>query len=178
MTSPDLYDASYFRAMRGGGSLYDQFATLACSLEELRRSVVLDVGCGRGDLLKLFAGMGVRDIWGLDFSAAAIKQARTQLGPVLGEAVDERLRHGSIVQVDQFEAGSIDLAFMTDVVRWCARSGPYTVAVPWLKAHPCRSTCSSVRANKTTPAIRNKGIKAPTRMPTATPPFQNFRAIR
>lgn len=78
-----LYDAAYFETCEG----YDEFTALAGAgisarlqtawdlAEVCAGQVVLDLGCGRGEVLVWGASRGAR-AWGLDFSAAAVSIAR------------------------------------------------------------------------------------------------------
>lgn len=116
MTTADLYDASYYSEMRGADALYRQFVDLAGELGALGDKRLLDVGCGRGELLRQFAEAGARNVFGMDFSAAAVQQARALLAPVLGRAAETRVRQGSVTEATLYEPGAFDVAFMTDVV--------------------------------------------------------------
>ena len=116
MTTADLYDESYYSGMRGADALYRQFVDLAGEFGALGEKRVLDVGCGRGELLTQLAEAGARNVFGMDFSAAAVQQAQAQLAPLLGEAAESHVREGSITDAGLYEPATFDIAFMTDVV--------------------------------------------------------------
>lgn len=116
MTTADLYDASYYSGMRGADALYRQFVDLAGEFGALGDKRLLDVGCGRGDLLVQFVQAGVRNVFGMDFSAAAVQQAQALLTPLLGEAAATHVRPGSVTDASLYAPATFDVAFMTDVV--------------------------------------------------------------
>jgi len=68
-----MYDHQYFKEMRAGANLkkadeerfFDAFIKIAASPVD---AAILDIGCGRGDLLARFVASGVRDVYGCDFS--------------------------------------------------------------------------------------------------------------
>lgn len=55
----------------------EQFAFIHKVLPEVEGWRVLDIGCGTGDLCRYFASRGA-EVVGVDFSAAALEQARTE----------------------------------------------------------------------------------------------------
>jgi SAM-dependent methyltransferase len=120
MTSPDIYDADYFSSIRGAETgvglspLYGRFVELVSDLLPSSPRI-LDVGCGRGDLLVRLVREGAGDLHGFDFAPAAVAAAKQNLGTLLPDG-DERIRLGSITDPGLYEAGSFDIAFMTDVV--------------------------------------------------------------
>jgi SAM-dependent methyltransferase len=123
VAAADLYDSAYYRGMRGdqllaeGGDepLYDAFLALASDLPltELR---VLDLGCGRGELLALLRRRGVGGAVGADFSPAAVDMARERLARDGQPAGPGDVVCGSIHSADLFPPDSFDVIFMTDVV--------------------------------------------------------------
>jgi 2-polyprenyl-3-methyl-5-hydroxy-6-metoxy-1,4-benzoquinol methylase len=114
MTSEALYDAAYFQRIRGGSELYEKFASLL-PIAEYRHKRIIDIGCGRGELVRHLIDSGCTDVTGLDFASAAIRETRKTVGdPLAGVRVE--LKQGSVTERNLFSADSFDLAFMTDVV--------------------------------------------------------------
>jgi cyclopropane fatty-acyl-phospholipid synthase-like methyltransferase len=114
MTSEAIYDTAYFESIRSGRALYEKFASILPIADYLNKRV-LDVGCGRGDLLEYLIARGCRDVAGIDFARAAVEQARRRIGtPPPGVRVD--LKQGSVTEQDLHPVQSVDLAFMTDIV--------------------------------------------------------------
>ena len=118
-----LYDAAYYREMRGDAvypdsdhqRLYRGFLRLVDDLP-LTGLRVLDLGCGRGELLALLRREGVRAAVGVDFSPAAVEITRQRLKDA-GEADAARaVICGSVETSDLFRENSFDVIFMTDVV--------------------------------------------------------------
>jgi SAM-dependent methyltransferase len=114
MTSVALYDAAYFDRMRSGSKLYEQFLSLV-TIADYRQKCILDVGCGRGDLLKHLIDCGCQEVAGVDFSHDALEKACSTIGtPPPG--VQVALKEGSVTQRDLYAEGSFYLAYMTDIV--------------------------------------------------------------
>ena len=65
MRTNDMYDADFFRSQRDGSI---RSATVIVPLVEtlIKPASVVDIGCGTGGWLSVFADRGVRDIAGLD----------------------------------------------------------------------------------------------------------------
>lgn len=112
MTS-QLYDEGYFRAIRGaaeGDRLYSGFmALLEGRAQGLR---VLDLGCGRGEMVERLHRAGVSQVHGLDFSASAVQMTRDRLP--LEQA--DYIREGSATDASLYAPASFDVIFMLDVV--------------------------------------------------------------
>jgi len=123
MTTPYVYDERYFSIMRGseqyahaeGSPLFRKFLDLLSGLplEEMR---VLDVGCGRGELLAQLHRARARDLFGLDFSPTAVKATRELLQRTGGTNLEDRVLLGSIADRQTFPQGHFDLILLTDVV--------------------------------------------------------------
>src|SRR2546426_2341723 len=119
----ELYDTAYYRGMRGDQRLadgahhrlYDGFLALVSDLP-LPQLQVLDLGCGRGELLALMRRRGVRGAIGADFSAAAVDLSRARLARDGEVVAPGDVVCGSIDSADLFPANSFDVIFMTDVV--------------------------------------------------------------
>jgi len=120
MTHPRLYDNDYFERMRGGsatcgaysGKLHEGFLKLAPT-GRLGQMRVLDAGCGRGELMTLLEQAGVDEVWGVDFSPAAVALTRKRLA---GSSNACHILEGSLENPALLPAGHFDLIFMTDVV--------------------------------------------------------------
>lgn len=108
-----LYDQSYFQAIRGGGkgdSLYTGFLSLL--EDDPREFDILDLGCGRGEMVERLAQLGVKRLHGLDFSPAAVKIARARVPAEIAP----QIRHGSATDYGNYPEASFDVIFMLDVV--------------------------------------------------------------
>jgi len=122
-TTSGLYDSTYYGGMRGNPTLaagdhhrlYERFLGLVDDLP-LTRLRVLDLGCGRGELLAMLRRVGVREAIGMDFSPAAVAITRQRLAEVGESDLSARVVCGSIDACDLFPANSFDVIFMTDVV--------------------------------------------------------------
>ncbi len=120
MTQAGLYDAEYFRRMRGSRAgdrelLYRKFLKLIGENGGLSGRI-LDAGCGRGELLDFLWRAGARDLWGVDFSAEAAKQTRSRLDERLGGDAERRIMIGSLEKSPLFPENHFDLIILTDVV--------------------------------------------------------------
>ncbi|HWR59590.1 MAG TPA: class I SAM-dependent methyltransferase, partial [Thermodesulfovibrionales bacterium] len=84
----EVYDAGYFRCHAGGASVFERFIQTGAAetypiyhriirtLKAQPNEGVLDVGCGRGEVIGLFAMKGLQ-AFGVDFSIAALQIAST-----------------------------------------------------------------------------------------------------
>jgi ubiquinone/menaquinone biosynthesis C-methylase UbiE len=119
-----LYDEAYFRTACEG---YDEFNSSegeqlsrrlasAFALAEIAPGMqVLDVGCGRGEILRHAARHGA-DAIGIDYAEVAVRMARAVVEPIAGVAPG---RVGvSLADAKQlpFRTGSFDRVLMFDVV--------------------------------------------------------------
>jgi SAM-dependent methyltransferase len=104
-------------AVEEGGHqhLYRGFLRLAADLP-LTKLRVLDLGCGRGELLALLRRAGVHNAIGADFSSAAVEIARQRLAAACAADVPRAVVCGSIDNGDLFPENRFDVIFMTDVV--------------------------------------------------------------
>jgi SAM-dependent methyltransferase len=121
MTSPEIYNETYFQRMRGADTgeatnpLYDSFPSLVEDVS-FQNMTILDLGCGRGELLYRFASRGATDLWGLDFSPAAVRECQSRLTGLLTDSVERRIIQASAADSDTFLEQQFDLIFMMDVV--------------------------------------------------------------
>lgn len=77
---------------------------------------VLDIGCGRGEIVFHAANQGAW-VWGVDYAAEAVHIAREVLGEKLDEETRERVKVGQCdAKVLPFPTDSLDRIFMLDVV--------------------------------------------------------------
>jgi SAM-dependent methyltransferase len=121
---PDVYTDDYYLTnchgyedfvMSGGRKVGPRFIKALSLAGDLRRKRVLDVGCGRGELVIQSAMRGA-EAWGIDYAQAAVDIAVRALS-----SVDMTLReHTHAEQMDvkalRFDDGFFDVVFMMDVV--------------------------------------------------------------
>lgn len=102
------YDGAYFAAHSGyeRGKLVPNFWFIAELARALHPRRVLEVGCGRGDVLHLLQRSGV-EVAGVDFSADACAQAWPGL--------EGKLEHGELSQVCAKRAQPVDLLLGFDI---------------------------------------------------------------
>ncbi len=121
---PDVYTDDYYLTnchgyedfvMSGGRKVGPRFIKALSLAGDLRGKRVLDVGCGRGELVIQSAMRGA-EAWGIDYAEAAVEIAVRALS-----SVDMTLReHAHAEQMDvkalRFDDGFFDVVFMMDVV--------------------------------------------------------------
>jgi 2-polyprenyl-3-methyl-5-hydroxy-6-metoxy-1,4-benzoquinol methylase len=121
---PDVYTGDYYLtnchgfeefAETGGRRVGPRFVKALSLAGTLRGKRVLDVGCGRGEIV-IQAAMRGADAWGIDYAEAAVQIARRAL-----DAADPALRERTHVeQMDikalRFDDAFFDVVFMMDVV--------------------------------------------------------------
>jgi ubiquinone/menaquinone biosynthesis C-methylase UbiE len=120
--SPELYTREYFTTdcegydlfLRGAQGLPERIGEALDSAGELRGRRILDVGCGRGELVCEAARRGAGAV-GIDYSQAAIELSRERLA-----AMDESPRgDAEFLLADAkglaFPDGSFDIVFLVDV---------------------------------------------------------------
>jgi len=121
---PEVYTDDYYLTnchgyedfvMSGGRKVGPRFIKALSLAGELRGKRVLDVGCGRGELVIQSAMRGA-EAWGIDYAQAAVDIAVRALS-----SVDVALReHTHAEQMDvkalRFDDGFFDAVFMMDVV--------------------------------------------------------------
>ncbi|MHB8753227.1 MAG: class I SAM-dependent methyltransferase, partial [Aggregatilineales bacterium] len=129
--APDLYTKEYFLTACEG---YDEF--IASEGDRLSRRLnagfalasvqpgmrVLDVGCGRGEILRHCARLGA-DAYGIDYAPVAVRLSRDVITGVVADTDDGKaVRSGStgVAQSDAkrlpFAANAFDRVLMFDVV--------------------------------------------------------------
>lgn len=119
---PEFYTGDYYRTRCGGHELFDSFD--GRELEPIRRKaielaqpgpgqLILDVGCGRGEIVLACALRGARAI-GIDFSPHAIELTRHLLDKLPADAA------AAVVQMDAADLGfcsnQFDSILMLDFV--------------------------------------------------------------
>jgi ubiquinone/menaquinone biosynthesis C-methylase UbiE len=121
---PDVYTDDYYLtnchgyeefAQTGGRVVGPRFRKALQLAGDLRGKRVLDVGCGRGELV-LQAAMRGADAWGIDYAASAVGIARRALAGV-EPTVSERT-HAERMDVKSltFDDAFFDVVFLLDVV--------------------------------------------------------------
>jgi SAM-dependent methyltransferase len=121
---PDVYTDDYYLTnchgyedfvLSGGRKVGPRFVKALSLAGDLRGKRVLDVGCGRGELVIQSAMRGA-EAWGIDYAQAAVEIAAGALA-----SVDPTLRertHAEQMDVKalRFDDSFFDVAFMMDVV--------------------------------------------------------------
>lgn len=122
--SPDLYDEAYFRTACEG---YDEFnqsegiqlsrrLSSAFALAEVKPGMkVLDVGCGRGEILRHTAQLGA-DAYGIDYAAVAVNLSKQVIEPVDGVAPGRTAVFQADAKKLPFPTHYFDRVLMFDVV--------------------------------------------------------------
>jgi 2-polyprenyl-3-methyl-5-hydroxy-6-metoxy-1,4-benzoquinol methylase len=121
---PDIYTGDYYLtnchgyedfAVSGGREVGPRFVKALSLAGDLRGKRVLDVGCGRGELVIQSAMRGA-DAWGIDYAEAAVQIA----GRALDGAAAALRGRTHVAQMDvkalTFEDRHFDAVFMMDVV--------------------------------------------------------------
>ncbi len=119
----DLYDEEYFLSacegyeefLRSDGGHLSRRLASAFALAELKPGMkVLDVGCGRGEILRHCLLKGTRAI-GIDYARAAVRLSRATLDSLAEEGLQ-----GDVAQADArhmpFADGVFDRVLMFDIV--------------------------------------------------------------
>ncbi len=102
-------------AASGGRAVGPRFAKALALAGPLAGRRVLDVGCGRGELVLQSALRGA-EAWGIDYAAAAIDIAARALAAAREELPTGVHLRAMDVSALEFEDASFDVAFMMDVV--------------------------------------------------------------
>ena len=121
---PDVYTDDYYLTnchgheefvASGGRRVGPRFQKALALAGDLRGKRVLDVGCGRGELV-LQAAMRGAEAWGIDYAAPAVEIARRALAGI-EPALRERTHVDPMdVKALVFDDASFDIVFLLDVV--------------------------------------------------------------
>lgn len=121
-TSSKKYDQRYFEKLNRGykefkdGSKFHPFFYKAFELAKpIKNGNILDVGCGRGEIVYLGALNGYRTV-GIDYSDSAIKMSRD----ILRSLPPKYQKNASLKKMNakklRFKDNSADVIFMLDIV--------------------------------------------------------------
>jgi SAM-dependent methyltransferase len=99
----------------GGRRVGPRFVKALSLAGDLRGKRVLDVGCGRGELVLQSALRGA-DAWGIDYAPAAVEIARRALADAPDDVRPRLHVEAMDVKALAFEDGWFDVVFMMDVV--------------------------------------------------------------
>ncbi|HZP57883.1 MAG TPA: class I SAM-dependent methyltransferase [Dehalococcoidia bacterium] len=100
----------------GGRRVGARFLKALALAGDLRGRKVLDVGCGRGEIV-LQAALSGAEAWGIDYAPAAVAIARRALDDAAPDGARARMHVACMdVKALEFEDASFDVAFMMDVV--------------------------------------------------------------
>jgi 2-polyprenyl-3-methyl-5-hydroxy-6-metoxy-1,4-benzoquinol methylase len=121
---PDDYDQDFFQSCEGysefqnsqGNILPDRLRIPLEAIQINAGMKVVDVGCGRGEIIIHLANSGAL-AWGVDYSRTAVNIAQR----TISETLTDDARHLAGVQQSSatalpFSAGCIDLVYMLDIV--------------------------------------------------------------
>jgi ubiquinone/menaquinone biosynthesis C-methylase UbiE len=120
--SPDLYTREYFTTdcegfglfLEGAEELSERIQEALDAAGDLRGRWVLDIGCGRGELVCEAAQRGASAV-GIDYAQAAIELSRerlTHMDESIRERVEFRIANAKGLA---FPDGSFDIVFLVDV---------------------------------------------------------------
>jgi SAM-dependent methyltransferase len=70
--------------------------------KERLREPFLDVGCGDGEFLEFLIKDGIKEVYGVDISDAAVGLARERLHRYLEDKIDERVKVGDMACLSQY----------------------------------------------------------------------------
>jgi SAM-dependent methyltransferase len=121
---PDIYTGDYYLTnchgyedfvVSGGRKVGPRFIKALSLAGDLRNTRVLDVGCGRGELVIQSAMRGA-EAWGIDYAQAAVDIAVDALAGVEPELAARTHIQQADVKALPFDDGFFDAVFMMDVV--------------------------------------------------------------
>ncbi len=121
---PDVYTDDYYLTnchgyedfvISGGRKVGPRFIKALSLAGDLTGKRVLDVGCGRGELVIQSAIRGA-DAWGIDYAQTAVDIAERALGTVDATLRERMHAQQADVKALPFEDGFFDVVFMMDVV--------------------------------------------------------------
>jgi 2-polyprenyl-3-methyl-5-hydroxy-6-metoxy-1,4-benzoquinol methylase len=121
---PDVYTDDYYLTnchghedfvMSGGRKVGPRFIKALSLAGDLSHKRVLDVGCGRGELVIQSAMRGA-DAWGIDYAQAAVDIARRALDAIAPGLRDRTHVEQMDVKALTYNDAYFDVVFMMDVV--------------------------------------------------------------
>jgi SAM-dependent methyltransferase len=121
---PDVYTDDYYLTnchgyedfvISGGRKVGPRFIKALSLAGDLRGKRVLDVGCGRGELVIQSAMRGA-DAWGIDYAQAAVDIADRALATIDADLRERTHVRQADVKALPFEDAFFDAVFMMDVV--------------------------------------------------------------
>lgn len=122
---PDVYTDDYYLTnchgyedfvISGGRRVGPRFVKALSLAGDLRGKRILDVGCGRAEIV-IQAAMRGADAYGIDYAQAAVDIARRALDGIEDEAQRARTHVEQMdVKLLKFDDGFFDVVFMMDVV--------------------------------------------------------------
>lgn len=131
---PGLYDKAYFLTDNEGwreyesgldGNIHPKFKRALEIAGDIKGKNILDIGCGRGEMIYYCVKRGAR-VLGMDYSEAAIEIARTTINKLLSELrTSAKAEVGDIVKYDFTE--KYDIVFMIEIAEhmydWQLKAG-------------------------------------------------------
>ena len=112
----ELYDDSYYASIRG----FENYSFFERILEsagvDCAGKTILDVGCGRGEMVRLSVRRGARRVVGLDSSPAGIELARRTLEARKVDRAKYELVCAKVEDIKQYVDDSFDCVLMIDFV--------------------------------------------------------------
>jgi SAM-dependent methyltransferase len=120
--SPELYTREYFTTdcegydlfLQGAEALPERIGVALDAAGDLRGKRILDIGCGRGELVCEAARRGAAAV-GIDYAPAAIELSRERLATLDAELRDRIEFLLADAKGLDFEGGSFDAVFLVDV---------------------------------------------------------------
>lgn len=117
--SGDIYSAEYYASMRGGheeGKAVFYRNALKGVVGRIEGKVVLDVGCGRGELVELLLHAGAAGVVAVDFSSVAVDLTCGRLESAGMDPARYEVRQWDITAPNPAWEGRFDFIFMLDVI--------------------------------------------------------------
>lgn len=117
---PKLYDKEYFESIDGAHYFAEDKTApkfiYAANISSLSKGdTVLDIGCGRGDLMMALARQGA-NVTGIDYSVDALEIAKKAIDKQPAEWKQNlKVLHSNATTLD-FPGQTFDYVFMTDIV--------------------------------------------------------------
>lgn len=117
--SGEIYSSEYYASMRGGyedGKAVFYRNALKGVAGRIDGKVVLDVGCGRGELAELLLREGAAKVVAVDFSPVAVELTRARLESAGMDPARYEVRQCDITAPHPEWEGRFDYIFMLDVI--------------------------------------------------------------